>query len=225
MIAAPIRSTLADDSQLVRQLVRLGLVAHGVVVVAEATSVDELLLLCRAEAPDIVLSAPHIGGVSVAHAIGELRRKGVDVLVLAAEASSSESLTVLRAGAVGYVTRDLTVDALADAIRAARAGGCPLDPRCAAAVLQEWRGSAMPSPEETAPDLSPRESEVLALLARGSATKTIAAELGLSAKTVENHKTRIFSKLGVRTRTEAVAVAISLGIFDIDGQPNAQAAP
>ena len=213
MTAAPIRAVVADESPLVRQLIRLALAKRGIIVVAEAATLEHLRMLSLTERPDVVLSPPRIGDRRVDGLVEELREAGTDVVILTAQVSPPDALSLLAAGAEGYVTRDLTPDGVADVLRQVLAGGSVLDPRCATAVLNDWRAAVPVRPTEVTADLTAREREVLAQLAAGHSTKTIAGTLGLASKTVENHTTRIFAKLGVRRRAEAVALAVREGII------------
>jgi DNA-binding NarL/FixJ family response regulator len=212
---APIRLALGAEDGLIRQALRLTLANRGIALVAEAATARDLTLLCEAERPDVVVCTDTLDGVNVTGVIEAAAGLGVDVLVLSTDPSVESATACLVAGAVGYVTADVTVDALADAIRAVHAGGAPLDPWTAGPIVREWREmrTRTDGREITGRALSARELEILRLIASGNSTKAIAAKLTLSVKTVENHKTRIFEKLGVRSQAEAVAVGMSRGLL------------
>lgn len=209
-----IRVAVAHDSALVRDLLRLALQRRRIGVVAETGELPQLLALCRAERPDVVISETSVGGQGLEAFIPDLVALGVRVLVVSDDVSPEAAITLLRRGVGGIVSTDVAVDALVAAVGSVRRGEVPLDPRPAAALVADWRRLREHDGEQgNGVQLSTRESAVLAALSQGLTTKAAAHALGLSVKTVENHKTRIFSKLGVRTQAEAVAVAIGGGLI------------
>lgn len=209
-----IRVAVAHDSALVRDLFRLALQRRRIGVVAETGELPQLLALCRAERPDVVISETSVGGQGLEAFIPDLVAFGGRVLVVSDDVSPEAAITLLHRGAGGIVSTDVAVDTLAAAVGSVRRGEVPLDSRPAAALLADWRRLREHEREPgSGVQLSARESAVLAALSQGLTTKAAAHALGLSVKTVENYKTHIFSKLGVRTQAEAVAVAIGGGLI------------
>lgn len=140
---------------------------------------------------------------------------GARVLLVADGASRDRVLAALFAGAAGQVVlRETTPRQLVQAVERVTAGSAELHPDVAAAVLQQWRASRQPKPVNRTVSLSAREVELLRLAAQGLTNRSIATRLDLSLKTVENHKGRIFSRLGVRNQAEAVSRAAELGLLD-----------
>lgn len=212
------RAVLADRSRFRRALVDRVLSDSGVEVVGHATDPVELLDVCRATHPKVVIMdvAAEDGGLDggFSAALTELGREGISVLVVSESAAPEHLTFVLEAGASGFLLYDTAPNQLAEAVYVLAEGGAVLDPAAARTVLRQWRrlratgwtGGARPA-------LTPRETDVLAGMVDGLATKAIARRLGVALKTVENHKIHIFDKLGVRTQAEAVALAIGHGLL------------
>lgn len=149
--------------------------------------------------PDVVLmdlSMPVLDGTEATRAIVSAS-PDVHVIVLTTFSDRDRILDSLEAGAIGYVLKDADPDELIIAIRAAVAGGSPLDPRVARVLLDAGRTG------RSRPELSPREEEVLRLVATGLANKQIGRRLGISERTVKAHLTNVFQQLGVSDRTQA----------------------
>ncbi len=205
----PVRVLLADDHAVVREGLRTFLsLQDGVEVVGEAADGAAALREAKACRPDVVLMdlvMPGLGGVE---AMRELRRRvpAARVVILTSYADDERILPALRAGAAGYLLKNVQPRELVRAIRAADAGEAIIDPSVAARLVEALAGEeAAP-----APDLTPREREVLQLVGRGLANKRIALELGISEKTVKNHVSRLLAKLGVSDRTQAALYAARL---------------
>lgn len=190
-----IRLLIVDDHPVVRE----GLVAalKNFEIVGAFGSAEELLD-ARAEA-DVVLLDLELPGMSGVEVIPRVEAR---VLVLTAYANDEQIDAVLRAGAGGYLLKGASVEEIERAIRAVHRGETYLDPRVASRVIAL----------SNAPRLSPREREVLRLVAAGKANKEIAAELGVTERTVKFHVTAIFNKLGAENRAQAVAIAHERGI-------------
>jgi DNA-binding NarL/FixJ family response regulator len=193
-----IRLIVVDDHPVVRE----GLVAalsrvEDFRIVAAFGSAEELL--ASRVGADVVLLDLELPGLS---GVDALPRLTVPALVLTAYASDDQIDAVLRAGARGYLLKGASVDEIERAIRTVARGETFLDPRVATRVV------ALAS----APRLSPREREVLHLLATGSANKEIAAALGVTERTVKFHVTSIFNKLGADNRAQAVSIAHERGL-------------
>ncbi|MGB9377474.1 MAG: response regulator transcription factor [Mycobacteriales bacterium] len=201
---------MCDDHEMVRTGLRTFLeLQEDMAVVGEAGSAEEALALVPRVRPDIVLLDLVLPGMSGVEAVHRLRAEHpeVKVVVLTSFAGRESVLSVVRAGVSGYLLKDVGPAELADALRAVHDGGVPLHPAVAATVLA--------SVTEPAPDpLTPRETEVLRLLARGLSNRLIARELVLSEKTVKVHVSAILAKLGVADRTQAAVLAVRRGLAD-----------
>jgi DNA-binding NarL/FixJ family response regulator len=210
-----IRIVLADDQALVRQGIRaLVELSRQVEVVAEAENGEEALQQIRKQRPAVALldvRMPKMTGVEVLRA---LRKAGdaTPVVLLTTFDDEAVLLEGVRAGAAGYLLKDIDIDKLVEALRVVVDGGTLILP---AVTEQAQRYLAeQPSEFEAAelPDrLTPRETEVLRLMAGGYSNREIADALGTSEGTVKNQASSVLSKLGVRDRTRAVFKAIELG--------------
>lgn len=204
---------LVDDHPLLRDGVRGALERDPqLAVVAEAGTVAECVPAAAEHQPDVVLldlSLPDGSGLTALPALHDVAPDAA-VLVLTSSGDQETVRAALRAGARGYVVKGAAGDQLVAAVRAAARGQLVLDPEVADAVLAPLRTG--PPPTEPFPELSPREREVLALLARGHGTDAIARALFLSPKTVRNHLSHTYAVLGVADRAQAVAVARDRGL-------------
>ena len=202
---------LVDDHELVRAGLRtfLGL-QPDIEVVGEAAAGEQALALLPGLAPDIVLLDLVLPGMSGLDVVARLRvaHPEVKVVVLTSYAGEESVLPAVRAGVAGYLLKDVGPAELAGALRTVHAGGASLDPGVAATVM---RGVAAPDP---AGPLTPREREVLRLVARGRSNRLIAGDLALSEKTVKAHMSAILAKLGVADRTQAALYAVRHGLAD-----------
>jgi DNA-binding NarL/FixJ family response regulator len=194
------RVLLVDDHLLVRSGLEALLAAtDDLQVVGAAGNGVEALQAARAEAPDVVLmdlSMPVMDGVTATRRILQ-EVPNAQVLVLTSFSDRERVVDALDAGAVGYVLKDSAPADLLDAVRAVARGESPLDPRVARTVL------ATRQARSAAGELTDREREVLALVARGLANKQIARSLGISERTVKAHLTSVFQRIGVGDRTSA----------------------
>jgi len=205
--AEPVRVLLVDDHEMVRAGLRtfLGL-QPDIEVVGEAGSGEQALALVPRLAPDIVLLdlvLPGMPGLEVARRLRAAHPE-VRVVVLTSYAGEESVLPAVRAGVAGYLLKDVGPAELADAVRAVHAGGASLAPGVAATVVRSV-AAAVPEPAAT---LTPREREVLRLIARGRSNRLIARDLALSEKTVKAHVSAILAKLGVTDRTQAALYAV-----------------
>jgi DNA-binding NarL/FixJ family response regulator len=205
---------LADDHTMVRQSMRQSMEAEGFTIVGEAGDGEEAVRLAETLTPDVVLmdvSMPVLDGVEATKRIKE-RRPAIQVVMLTMHADTDVIRRALKAGAVGYLTKDCSIDDVARAVRLAASGETALSVELAAALLRE--GSKVT--EEGAPALSSREVEVLQLIAEGSSPPEVAAALFISVKTVKNHLSNIYEKLDARDRTQAVLKGLRIGIIRLD---------
>lgn len=208
MTSEPIEVVLVDDHALFRSGVRAELerAVPDVAVVGEAGTVDEATAVIRHLRPDVVLLDVHMPDGGGAEVLRRLRPELPDVVFLALSVSDAaeDVIAVIRAGARGYVTKTISGRELADAVRRVRSGDAVFSPRLAGFVLDvfaERPGAAPPSDPEL-DLLTPRERDVLRLLARGYAYKEIAGELFISVKTVETHVSSVLRKTQKSNRYE-----------------------
>jgi len=211
-----IRVILADDHAVVRKGIRDFLEEAGdIAVVAEAPTGDEALALIREHRPDVAvldIQMPGRTGLEVTRAV-RAEQLPVGVLILTAYDDDPFIMTALQAGANGYVLKSAEPEEIVAAVRAVREGQSALDPQIMRKVMAHLTGGPPPGTIEA---LSARELEVLRLAARGFTNKAIAAQLGISDRTVQGHMANIFGKLGVASRTEAVTRGIQMGLVSVE---------
>ena len=209
----PIRVLIADDHAVVRQGLRMFLELQAdVEVVGEAADGEEAVAAAARLEPDVVLMDLVMPGTDGVEAIRRLRERGVAsrVIVLTSFVDDDKLFPAVRAGAAGYLLKDVQPQELVSAIRAVYAGESPVDPAVAGRLLAEV---ADPAPRQRQP-LTAREREVLVLIARGLPNKLIARDLGVSEKTVKTHVSSILGKLGLTDRTQAALYAVREGLVD-----------
>ena len=194
------RVLLVDDHALVRGGLRAVLATTAdCAVVGEASTGEDAVALAPELRPDVVvmdLSMPGAGGVEATRQVRALL-PDVRVLVLTTFSDDHRVRAALAAGATGYLLKDASPDEVVAAVRAAGRDETPIDPRVARALLP---GAA---PADPAPDLPPRERDVLVRLARGLSNRQIATELGIAERTVKVHVGSLFRRIGVADRTSA----------------------
>ncbi len=204
-----IRLLIADDHAVVRTGLRhLVGTFEDVELVGAAENGEDAVRLCAEHQPDVVLmdlEMPVLDGIEATRRIAA-DQPDVAIVVLTSFSDRDQILRALDAGAVGYLLKDAEPAELGKAVRAAARGEAPLDPRAGRALLSE-RASGSPLD-----DLSEREREVLALVARGLPNKLIARELAISEKTVKTHLTSVFRTIGVTDRTQAALWAERNGV-------------
>jgi NarL family two-component system response regulator LiaR len=195
-----------DDHEILRGGIRFLLLAFDdIELVGEAHSGEEALALCGQVQPDVVLMDMMMPGMNGVETTQSLREQYPDVQVLALTSFHNGELVhgVMQAGAVGYLLKGVSMDELAEAIRAVQAGRPTLAPEAVQALIQ-----SASSPQKLGADLSDREREVLALLVEGLSNAEIADRLVVSTAAAKYHVGSILSKLGAANRTEAVALAL-----------------
>jgi NarL family two-component system response regulator LiaR len=210
-----IRVVIADDHAVVREGLR-GFLAlqDDIEVVQEAADGEEAVAAVASLEPDVALVdlvMPHVDGLE---AIKRIRALGVPtrVIVLTSFPDEDKMLPAVRAGAVGYLLKDVDPQELVRAIRKVHDGETLLHPAVVRELVREVAGDGREPPAEN--PLTAREREVLALIARGRANKAIAFELGVAEKTVKTHVSNILGKLGVTDRTQAALYAVREGLVD-----------
>ncbi len=219
MSEAPIRVLIADDQRVVRDgLTMLVGLIDGVEVVGTASDGIEAVERARNTRPDVVLMDLRMPRLEGADATREIRTNlpATQVLVLTTYADDASLFPALEAGARGYLTKDASAEEIEQAIRALVAGQTHLDPavqqRLIAAVLDRETTVSSAGAGNPPDDLTPREVEVLKLIATGLSNADIAEALVVSAATVKTHINRIFYKTGARDRAQAVRYAYQHGL-------------
>ena len=215
-----VRVALIDDQTLVRQGIR-GLLelADEVEVVAEGDDGDQALALVDAHSPDVLLMDMRMPRMNGADATASLRDAGVHtpVIILTTFDDHEQVLAGIKAGAKGYLLKDVSLDNLVRAIVSVASGETMIQPAITEALLKgltrqrdTFESSAMPEA------LTPRETEVIRLMAGGYSNREISQALNKSEGTIKNHVSNILQKLGVRDRTRAVLKAIETGLLQGD---------
>ena len=208
-----IRVLIADDHAVVRQGLRTFLdLQADIDVVGEAADGEEAVAAAAEHAPDVILLdlvMPVLDGVGALRRLREVV-PAARVIVLTSFGEDERLFTALRAGAVGYLLKDVEPAELVRGIRTAHAGQSPLSPAVAARVVEELASGG--SRGASADELTPRELEVLCLIARGNSNKRIALELGVAEKTVKTHVSHVLAKLGLSDRTQAALYAVREGL-------------
>ena len=213
--SAPIALVIADDHTLVRDGIRQFLEQEpDLCVVGEAATGDEALALCARLQPDVVLLDLRLPGRSGIRVLAELRERcpRTRFVILSAFDDEEYVVAALEAGAAGYLLKTIRAPDLVAMVRRAHAGELVFPPTLATRIAACHRRQQR--------RLSVREADVLGLLALGLPNKLIARRLGISGRTVENHLRRVFDKLGVGSRTEAVLVAMQRHLVPTGEEPD-----
>jgi NarL family two-component system response regulator LiaR len=209
-----IRVLIADDHAVVRQGLRTFLeLQEDIEVVGDAADGEAALAGVQRHEPDVVLMdlvMPNLGGVEAIRRLRALRPE-TRVLVLTSFLDDEKLFPAVRAGAAGYLLKDIEPAELVRAIRTVADGEALLHPAVAARLMEEFSDTERPVAEEA---LTAREREVLLLIARGLPNKQIALELGIAEKTVKTHVSSILSKLGLTDRTQAALYAVRAGLIE-----------
>ncbi|MGN5378623.1 response regulator [Streptomyces lasalocidi] len=205
----PVRLLLADDHPVVRAGLRAVLETEpGLVVVAEAATAEEAVVRAGAGDVDVVLMDLRFGrGMGGAEATAAITaRPGAPrVVIVTTYDSDADTLPAIEAGATGYLLKDAPPEELAAAVRSAAAGRTALAPAVADRLMNRLRAPGT--------SLTRRETEVLALVAEGLSNQAVGRRLHLTEGTVKSHLARVYAKLGVESRTAAVAAATDLGLI------------
>ena len=215
-----IRLLLADDHAVVRSGLRLLLEAQpDLVIVGEAENGEEAIRRTAELQPDVVLmdiEMPGMNGIEAARRI-KTQSPGASVLALTMYEDDQYFFEMLRAGASGYVPKRAAPDELASAIRAVSRGEVFIHPSLAGRLVQDYlQRRDMEVQEQAAGDLTPREQEVLTLIAQGLSNNEIADQLVISAKTVDRHRENIMRKLNLHNRVDLVKYALRKGLIDLE---------
>jgi DNA-binding NarL/FixJ family response regulator len=205
-----LRVMLVDDHALVRSAVRQAISAADVELVGEAASAEDALALAPVLRPDIMLldiDLPGMGGLQLLQELAP-RLPQTKIVMLTVSSSERDLLDAVARGAAGYLTKDLSPEALLRTLRGTQRGELAMSRRFAARALRHFaeaarRGRVTAGVEDDLLALSPRENDVLAMLADGLTDREIAGALTISPRTVETHVSNILHKLSVRNRAEA----------------------
>ena len=211
---AMIRILIADDHPIVREgLKRIVDGAADLSVVGEAASGEQVLQMAAGTRPDVLVLDVSMPGSDFRETIRSLRRTvpALPVLVMSIHAEEDFGPRALRAGAAGYLTKDQSPERLTEALRVVAGGARYVSPSLAGKLAQSFATGDVHEIDEL---LSKREYEVFRLLGRGMSVKRVAAELGISAKTVSTYRARILEKLPVASNAEIVRLALKQGIVD-----------
>ena len=210
----PITVLIVDDHDMVRQGAKGYLEAQpDIAVVGEAENGDEAVRLAREYIPDVVLMdlvMPGMDGVAATRRVKDVSPR-TQIIVLTSYHQDEHIFPALQAGAISYLLKDVRAKELVAAIQRAARGEATLHPRVAARVIKQFRGGE-PGTRSAFTELTDRELEVLALIARGHTNQKIAEELVISVGTVKGHVSNILSKLHLADRTQAAVYAWQEGI-------------
>jgi two-component system response regulator DegU len=208
---------LVDDHQMLRQGLRRSLEEEGFYVVGEASDGEQAVRLVPAAKPDVILmdvSMPDMDGVEATRRIIQ-NDPDQRVVMLTMHADKDLIDAAIKAGAVGYLTKDCSTDEVIEAVRMAANGETALSPQLAKTMLSEVRKIDEKAAREEDRLVTKREEEVLQLIADGCSTPEVAQRLYISQKTVKNHLASIYEKLNARDRTQAVLLAVRMGIVKL----------
>jgi DNA-binding NarL/FixJ family response regulator len=218
-VNGPVRVLVVDDQALVREgLMTLLEAAPDIKPVAAAADGEEAVALSARHRPDVVLMdlrMPKLDGVEATRQI-RAAQPDTEVVVLTTHADEASILDALRVGALGYLTKDAGIAEISRAVQAAANHQALLDPAVHSRLIAAATAGARPAPSSAPlPDeLTPREAEVLSLIARGLSNSEIATALVVSDATVKTHINHVFAKIGARDRAQAVHYAYTHGLAD-----------
>jgi DNA-binding NarL/FixJ family response regulator len=220
----PIRVLIADDHALFRRGLEMVLQGEaGLELVGQASDGQEAVQVASEVVPDVVLMdirMPKITGIEAARQMKEVA-PSAKIVMLTISDEEEDLFEAIRAGASGYLLKDIPLDELADSVRSVHGGQSLINPSMAGKLLSEFATLARRDAEEEpakhapAPKLTDREMEVLRLVARGLNNRDIAKELFISENTVKNHVRNILEKLQIHSRMEAVMIAVREKLIEI----------
>lgn len=217
-----IRVVLVDDHAVVRDgLKALLALEEGIEVAGEADCGEKALEVVAGVRPDVVVMDLRLKNMSGVEATKALRTSfpGVKVVILSMCDEKDVVMRALKSGAAGYVLKRAGVSELVGAIRLVAAGEAYLDPAIAKRLVDSLQNGAMPEGQrqpEGGHDITPREKEILRLVAQGRTNAEIARELFISVKTVQAHRANLMQKLGIHDRVELVKYALKIGLLNLD---------
>ncbi len=218
-----LRVLIADDHELFRRGLRMVLDDEpDLEVVAEAGDGREAVDLARDQAPDVVVMDVRMPSVSGIEAAGLIKadQPGIRILMLTISDEEDDLFEAVKAGANGYLLKEISIDEIAAAVRSVHAGQSLITPSMASKLLTEFADlvrKEQPVPQDVpAPRLTPREVEVLQEVAKGLSNRDIAESLSIAENTVKNHIRNILEKLHLHSRMQAVLYAVRQNLVEID---------
>lgn len=215
-VAPVIRIVVGARDALARNVLRRVCDAGGIHVVGEGATVVDVIELARDERPDVVIVVEALVDGRVEDCLEALLGADCRVIVMSGDRAPDQVVSLLARGISGFLKLDASPGEVAEAVRAVAGGEAVLHPSAARTILDQWRSlrrTHLPSGLAPRATLTARERDVLVAMTEGMSAKAIARHLGVAVKTIENHKIRIFDKLGVRTHAHAVSVAIGQGLL------------
>jgi two-component system, NarL family, response regulator DegU len=212
-----IRLMLVDDHSVLRQGMRRTFEEEGYDVVAEANDGNEAIKLASLHQPDVIIMDVSMPGMDGVEATRRICSANPDqrIVMLTMHIDHKVMDSALKAGAIGYITKDCTTDEIIDIVKQAADPNIAMSPIIAASMLTEANKLNGGKREEERV-ITKREEEVLQLIADGCSTPEVAAKLYISQKTVKNHLASIYEKLNARDRTQAVLLAVRMGIVHLN---------
>lgn len=214
----PVRIFLVDDHNLMRAGIRMLLEGSDeAVVVGEASDGSDAVALIKEHRPDVVLMDISIGGLNGLEVTAQIKKElpHIRIIILSMHVSEEYVLQALRAGASGYLVKDAAISELGVAIKAVMRGDTYLSPRASRQVVDSYLHRVGDEAKPPGP-LTPRQVEVLRMIASGQATKEIAYALGVSVKTVETHRALLMERLGIHDIAGLVRYAVRTGLVKND---------
>jgi len=221
--AEPIRTLIVDDHALFRRGLEIVLVTEpDIEVIGEASDGAEAVRKAGEALPDVVLMdirMPRSSGIEACRAIKDVA-PSARIIILTMSDEEDDLFEAIKAGASGYLLKDIPLDEVAEAVRAVRGGQSLISPSMAGKLLTEFaalagRDGEEPPQQVPAPKLTDREMQVLKLVARGMNNRDIAKELFISDNTVKNHVRNILEKLQIHSRMEAVMIAVREKLIEL----------
>jgi DNA-binding NarL/FixJ family response regulator len=212
------RVLLADDHQLLRQALRRALEENGATVVAEASDGDEAARYAGELQLDVVVmdvTMPVLGGIDATRRIHS-RQPDLPIVMLTMHGEQALRHEAIEAGASAFLTKDCSMQEVVDTVVKTAGGDIGFSTGIAAAILHELGRAELAERAEAQSPLTPREEEILQLIADGCSTTEVADHLYISQKTVKNHLASIYAKLDARDRTQAVLSAVRIGIVRLN---------
>lgn len=213
-----IRVIIIDDHEIVRKGLRMTIQAEDdLELVGEGCNGREAIQLADGTQPDVILmdvKMPEVDGIQATGVIHH-NHPQIAILMLSSFGDDPELFAALKAGASGYLLKDIGGDKLVEAVRGAASGEPQLHPKVARRLMKK-----MPAPDDPFADLTPREEDVLRCLARGMSNREIADELVVAETTIKGYVSTILSKLHVNDRTQAALLAVRYGLVDSDDLPD-----
>ncbi|MBN2493317.1 MAG: response regulator transcription factor [Deltaproteobacteria bacterium] len=215
---APIRVLVVEDQpKILKNLVKLLAAFTEIEIVAKALSGEEALEIVEEARPEVILldlGLPGISGIEVTQQVKK-RWPKIEILIFTVFEEEDKVMGAIQAGASGYMLKGMDADKIVESIRDVHAGGSVIQPSLARSLLRHFRVREEPAKEEDTPQLTPREIEILQIIAKGLSNSEAAKVLKVSRATIRTHLEHIYSKMSVSNRVEAITEGIRHGIIDV----------